>query len=119
MSKIGPWSISALLLTLILLFAFQGEAILKQPLIIGLLAIPILIQVFFNSSLAYWLNKRVGRLRIGYGPGHGGGRAERGAGDVAGGACGQCQQGLVWGQTVISVSRTMCPAAVRPRRAAG
>ena len=60
MEKIGPWSIAALLVTLILLFAFQGEAILKQPLIIALLAVPILIQVFFNSSLAYWLNRAVG-----------------------------------------------------------
>lgn len=60
MEKIGPWSISALLLTLVLLFAFQGEAILKQPLVIALLAVPILIQVFFNSALAYWLNRAVG-----------------------------------------------------------
>ncbi|MDE1712743.1 ACR3 family arsenite efflux transporter (plasmid) [Chromobacterium amazonense] len=60
MTKIGPWSISALLITLTLLFAFQGEAIIKQPLVIALLAIPILIQVFFNSALAYWLNKVVG-----------------------------------------------------------
>ncbi len=60
MAKIGPWSISALLLTLVLLFAFQGEAILRQPLVIALLAVPILIQVFFNSALAYWLNKVVG-----------------------------------------------------------
>ena len=60
MEKIGPWSIAALLLTLILLFAFQGEAILRQPLIIALLAVPILIQVFFNSALAYWLNRAVG-----------------------------------------------------------
>jgi len=60
MQKIGPWSIAALLLTLILLFAFQGEAILKQPLVIALLAVPILIQVFFNSALAYWLNKKAG-----------------------------------------------------------
>ena len=60
MAKIGPWSISALLLTLVLLFAFQGEAILKQPLVIALLAVPILIQVFFNSALAYWLNRAVG-----------------------------------------------------------
>jgi ACR3 family arsenite transporter len=60
MEKIGPWSISALLVTLILLFAFQGEAILAQPLIIALLAIPILIQVFFNSALAYLLNRTVG-----------------------------------------------------------
>ena len=60
MEKIGPWSISALLLTLVLLFAFQGEAILGQPLVIALLAVPILIQVFFNSALAYWLNRAVG-----------------------------------------------------------
>ncbi|HNW79439.1 MAG TPA: ACR3 family arsenite efflux transporter [Candidatus Competibacteraceae bacterium] len=60
MAKIGPWSIAALLATLVLLFAFQGEAILKQPLIIGLLAVPILIQVFFNSALAYWLNRLLG-----------------------------------------------------------
>jgi ACR3 family arsenite transporter len=53
-------SILALLATLILLFAFQGEQILRQPLIIAMLAVPILIQVFFNSSLAYWLNRRVG-----------------------------------------------------------
>ncbi len=60
MEKIGPWSISALLATLVLLFAFQGEAILRQPLIIALLAVPILIQVFFNSALAYWLNRAAG-----------------------------------------------------------
>jgi len=60
MAKIGPWSIAALLATLVLLFAFQGEAILKQPLVIVLLAVPILIQVFFNSALAYWLNRAVG-----------------------------------------------------------
>ena len=60
MERIGPWSITALLATLVLLFAFQGEAILKQPLIIGLLAVPILIQVAFNASLAYVLNRAVG-----------------------------------------------------------
>jgi ACR3 family arsenite transporter len=60
MARIGPWSIAALLATLVLLFAFQGEAILRQPLIIALLAVPILIQVFFNSALAYWLNRAVG-----------------------------------------------------------
>lgn len=60
MEKIGPWSISALLATLVLLFAFQGSAIIEQPLVIALLAVPILIQVFFNSSLAYWLNRLVG-----------------------------------------------------------
>ena len=60
MARIAPWSIAALLVTLVLLFAFQGEAILKQPLVIGMLAVPILIQVFFNSALAYWLNRRLG-----------------------------------------------------------
>ena len=60
MEHIQPWSISALLLTLVLLFAFQGNAIIEQPLVIALLAIPILIQVFFNSALAYWLNRVVG-----------------------------------------------------------
>lgn len=60
MQRMGPWSIGALLLTLVLLFAFQGEAIIRQPLVIAMLAVPILIQVFFNSGLAYWLNKRVG-----------------------------------------------------------
>jgi len=60
MAAIGPWSIGALLATLVLLFAFQGKAIIAQPLIIALLAVPILIQVFFNSALAYWLNRAVG-----------------------------------------------------------
>ena len=60
MEKIGPWSIGALLATLVLLFAFQGKAILEQPLVIALLAVPILIQVLFTSSLAYWLNRRCG-----------------------------------------------------------
>jgi ACR3 family arsenite transporter len=60
MARIGPWSIAALLATLVLLFAFQGEAILQQPLVIGLLAVPILIQVLFNSALAYGLNRVVG-----------------------------------------------------------
>ncbi len=60
MQRIGSWSIAALLATLVLLFAFQGEAILRQPLVIALLAVPILIQVFFNSALAYWLNRRLG-----------------------------------------------------------
>jgi ACR3 family arsenite transporter len=60
MAKIQPWSVAALLLTLVLLFAFQGNAILEKPLIIALLAVPILIQVFFNSSLGYLLNRAVG-----------------------------------------------------------
>jgi ACR3 family arsenite transporter len=60
MERIGPWSISALLVTLVLLFAFQGKAIIAQPLVIALLAVPILIQVLFNSALAYGLNRVVG-----------------------------------------------------------
>ena len=60
MASIGPWSIAALLATLVLLFAFQGEAIPRQPLIIALLAVPILIQVLFNSSVAYVLNRAAG-----------------------------------------------------------
>jgi ACR3 family arsenite transporter len=60
MARIGPWSVAALLATLVLLFAFQGEAIIDQPLVIALLAVPILIQVFFNSSLAYVLNRALG-----------------------------------------------------------
>jgi ACR3 family arsenite transporter len=60
LDTLGHASILALLATLVLLFAFQGKAILEQPLIILLLAVPILIQVFFNSALAYWLNRAVG-----------------------------------------------------------
>jgi len=60
MARTGPWSITALLLTLVLLFAFQGQAILQQPLVIALLAVPILIQVLFNSALAYGLNRALG-----------------------------------------------------------
>ncbi|MDD3529376.1 MAG: ACR3 family arsenite efflux transporter [Gallionellaceae bacterium] len=60
LATLGHLSILALLATLVLLFAFQGEAIIEQPLIIALLAVPILIQVLFNSTLAYWLNRKVG-----------------------------------------------------------
>ena len=60
MAKIGPWSVAALLATLILLFAFQGQAIIGEPLIIVLIAVPILIQVLFNAALAYWLNRALG-----------------------------------------------------------
>ena len=60
LNRIGPWSIAALLTTLVLLFAFQGEEILQQPLVIALLAVPILLQVLFNSALAYGLNRAVG-----------------------------------------------------------
>lgn len=68
LAKIGPWSISALLLTLVLLFAFQGKAIVEQPLIILMLAVPITIQVYFNSAFAYWLNRRVGEAHCVAGP---------------------------------------------------
>jgi ACR3 family arsenite transporter len=68
MARIGPWSTGALLATLVLLFAFQGEAILAQPLIIAMLAAPILIQVYFNSALAYWLNRRIGEKHSVAGP---------------------------------------------------
>jgi ACR3 family arsenite transporter len=57
---LSPLSLSALLLTLVLLFGLQGEQIVDQPLVIALLAVPILIQVYFNAGLAYWLNRRMG-----------------------------------------------------------
>ena len=57
-SRLGPFSLGALLATLILLFGFQGKQIIAEPLIIALLAVPILIQVFFNSGLAYLLNRQ-------------------------------------------------------------
>ena len=108
-----PVSLSALLATLVLLFGLQGEQILRQPLVIALLAVPILIQVYFNAGLAYWLNRRLGvaavrrralgadrrlqllraggggrhrpvRLPVGRGARHGGRRAGRGAGDAVG-----------------------------------
>ncbi len=60
LTRTGPWSITALLATLVLLFAFQGRAILQQPLVIAMLAVPILLQVFFNAGLAYGLNRRLG-----------------------------------------------------------
>ncbi|MEZ5449335.1 MAG: ACR3 family arsenite efflux transporter [Thiolinea sp.] len=60
LKTLQPWSLLALLATLVLLFGFQGQQVLAQPLIILLLAIPILIQVYFNSMLAYWLNRRFG-----------------------------------------------------------
>ncbi len=60
LDRLHPVSLSALLITLVLLFGFQGEQIIANPFIILLLAIPILIQVYFNSGLAYWLNKKTG-----------------------------------------------------------
>lgn len=68
LATLNPVSISALLLTLVLLFAFQGKAIVEQPLIIAMLAVPITIQVYFTSGLAYWLNRRVGEAHCVAGP---------------------------------------------------
>ena len=68
LEKLGPISISALLLTLVLLFAFQGKAIVEKPLIILMLAVPITIQVYFTSGFAYWLNRRVGETHCVAGP---------------------------------------------------
>ena len=60
LDRIGPVSLTALLAALVLLFGFQGQQIIAQPAIIAMLAVPILIQVFFNSGLAYWLNRKAG-----------------------------------------------------------
>ncbi|WP_217983705.1 ACR3 family arsenite efflux transporter [Sphingopyxis sp. GW247-27LB] len=60
LARLGPVSLVALLATLVLLFGFQGEQILARPLVIALLAVPILIQVYFNAGLAYWLSRRFG-----------------------------------------------------------
>ena len=68
LARIAPFSLTALLATMVLLFAFQGEAILRQPLVIALLAVPILLQVLFNSGLAYWLNRRFGVAHCVAGP---------------------------------------------------
>lgn len=65
---LGPYSITALLATLVLLFGFQGNAIVEQPLIILLLAVPILIQVLLNSGLAYLLNRKLGVAHCVAGP---------------------------------------------------
>lgn len=68
LSKLGPASLVALLATLVLLFGFQGDQIIAQPAIIGLLAVPILIQVYFNSGLAYLLNRLAGEQHCVAGP---------------------------------------------------
>jgi arsenite transporter len=60
MSRLQPLSLVALLATLVLLFGFQGEQILAQPVVIAILAVPIIIQVYFNAGLAYWLSRRFG-----------------------------------------------------------
>ncbi len=59
LQRLAPLSLSALLLTLVLLFGFQGRQIVQQPLVIAIIAVPILIQVYFNSGLAYLLNRRL------------------------------------------------------------
>ncbi|HBO2181021.1 TPA: ACR3 family arsenite efflux transporter [Pseudomonas aeruginosa] len=59
-ARLAPVSLTALLATLVLLFGFQGEAIIAQPLVIALIAVPILVQVYFNAGLAYWLSRRFG-----------------------------------------------------------
>lgn len=68
LGKLQPMSLGALLATLVLLFAFQGEQIIAQPTIIALLAVPILIQVYFNSGLAYLLNRMSGERHCVAGP---------------------------------------------------
>ena len=60
LARLGPWSIGALLATLVLLFGFQGGQILRQPLIIALLAVPILVQAYLTFGVGYWLNRRLG-----------------------------------------------------------
>ena len=124
LARLQPISLVALLATLVLLFGFQGEQIIEQPLIIALLAVPILIQVYFNSGLAYLLNRATGeahcvaapfgpdrrqqllragrrrrhqplRLLLRRGAGHRRRRADRGAGDAVGREDRQCEQGLV------------------------
>ena len=68
LSKLQPLSLVALLATLVMLFGFQGEQILAQPLVIALLAVPILIQVYFNAGLAYLLNRLAGEQHCVAGP---------------------------------------------------
>lgn len=60
LKRLGPVSLGALLLTLVLLFGFQGRQIIDQPLIIAMLAVPILIQVYLNAGVSYWLNRKLG-----------------------------------------------------------
>ncbi|MHB2166495.1 ACR3 family arsenite efflux transporter [Alsobacter sp. R-9] len=68
LARLGPLSLVALLATLVLLFGFQGEQIIAQPLVIALLAVPILIQVYFNAGLAYLLNRAFGEQHCVAGP---------------------------------------------------
>ncbi len=59
LARLNPWSLAALLLTLVLLFALQGQQVVRQPLVIALLAVPILLQVYLNAGLAYWANRKL------------------------------------------------------------
>jgi ACR3 family arsenite transporter len=59
LKALGPVSLASLLLTLVLLFGFQGEQIVRQPLVIALIAVPILFQVYLNAGVAYWLSRRL------------------------------------------------------------
>ncbi|TQM17012.1 ACR3 family arsenite transporter [Pseudoxanthomonas sp. 3HH-4] len=68
LKRLGPVSLGALLLTLVLLFGFQGRQIVDQPLIIAILAVPIVIQVYFNAGVSYWLNRRLGVAHCVAGP---------------------------------------------------
>ncbi|GGY92909.1 ACR3 family arsenite efflux transporter [Novosphingobium colocasiae] len=68
LARLGPVSLLALLATLVLLFGFQGEQIVAQPLVIALLAVPILIQVYCNAGLAYLLNRAIGEAHCVAGP---------------------------------------------------
>ena len=68
LKRLGPVSLGALLLTLVLLFGFQGRQIVGQPLVIAILAVPIVIQVYFNAGVSYWLNRRLGVAHCVAGP---------------------------------------------------
>jgi len=68
LARLQPYSLIALLATLVLLFAFQGGEIIAQPLVIALLAVPITIQVYLNAGLAYWLNRITGEAHCVAGP---------------------------------------------------
>lgn len=68
LQRLQPWSLGALLTTLVLLFSFQGQQVLAQPLIIVLLAVPIIIQVYFTFFAGYWLNRQWGEAHCIAGP---------------------------------------------------
>jgi ACR3 family arsenite transporter len=68
LAAIQPYSTGALLATIVLLFAFQGRQLLAQPLVIAMLAVPIVIQVYLNSGLAYVINRRLGVAHAVAGP---------------------------------------------------